>query len=144
VKDRVVLSVLERWSGSGQEETDGSHESQATVLVPSTIRVRVLSPRPSQNGAESESSPPSVTEKPADVRAAGTITDTDNVNPVAPRVQRDGRFRRQPSTVLRAASGSFGRKLQVSEDTTSGFWQACRNAKRPDHSGLFAVMDYNN
>ena len=104
MKGWEVLSVLARLSGSGQRKTDGSHESQATVLVPSTIRVRVLSPRPAQNGAESESDLPAETEEPAEVRAAGTIADAGDVNPRgAHRAQWDGNFGAPLPTALRCS-----------------------------------------
>jgi len=51
VKGRAVLSVLERRSGSGQEETDGSHESKEIVLVALAVNsARGLSPTLAESG----------------------------------------------------------------------------------------------
>ena len=87
-----VLFVPARLSGSGQEETDGSHEIKEIVLVPSTVNsVRGLSATLAENGAESESGPPPLTEKPAEVRATGTIADVGDMTG-AQRVQWGGNF----------------------------------------------------
>ena len=100
-------------------------------------------PTLAENGAESESDPPPVAEKPAEVRAAGTIADEGDVNP-APTVFNGmatsaPRFRQRYG----AAGGSSGRRLQVSEGTTSGFRQASRNAKRAGSLRPFVEMRNN-
>ena len=62
----IVLSVLQRLSGSGQEETNESHENEGIVL-PAHRQCQRAFTDAGRERAESESDPPPVTEKPAEV-----------------------------------------------------------------------------